>query len=124
ILQKIMQEDLNRYFGSLFNIEGKIEKRKLRAIILIKTADVALSTAGIQTYSEITDSCSEWKNLPFQYVLTRITEGIENINAGCVFVDETGIDNNLNVDMRLTGNLKDIQNLRKQLQLYGLSIIE
>jgi hypothetical protein len=116
--RKYMQEDLNRYFGSLFNIEGKIEKRNFRAWVLVKSAK------DLVKGSKIKDSSSEWKNMPFKYTVVRLREGLENLKAGYLFIDETGINGDLAMSIRLIGDLKDVQNVRSQLNQYGLEIIE
>lgn len=120
--QQRMQFDVNSFFGSLFGIKADMEARRFNCLILVKTKDL-LKTTGGEGLWKLKDSLWRIQNYPFSEVVNLLYSKLENLNISRPFIDETGIDPKLKVDMQLTGDLKDVDNLRKQLQLYGLDLI-
>lgn len=123
--QEKMQHDVNDFFGSKFGVEGFMEKRQFNAWILVKTKDglLPVTKSGEQKYRS-KDDLFIMVNYPFSELVNAVTWRFEDMDAGRPFIDETNVDPKLKVDMQLTGDLKDIENVRKQLNQYGLDIIE
>lgn len=120
-----MLHDLNFFFGSRFGIEGICEQRLYNSLVLIKTDErlLPLSHNGEAVYKK-SDSCFKLKNYSFNYFFSRLSEIVTVKGKTPVFFNETGIDSNLKIDIQFTGNLSDINNVRKQLHKYGLDLIE
>jgi hypothetical protein len=119
-----MQADLNRFFGTEKGIEGSVEMKSLKSYVMIKMADSILKTNGYEENFSYSDSGVNLSNHFFSDVNWILKEKLEDMDVGKPFVDETGIDPRFKVDMKLTGDLKNVENLRKQLRQYGLDIIE
>ncbi len=140
--QPIMQQDVNRFMGSMFGLEGKMEKRKFNALVLVKTKEGLLKTltseqlgqevkSGVRSgwgwNIKYTDSVYTHDG-PAEYLLSMFTDymRLENVQAGRVVLDETGIDKKTWIDLTIKGDLRKmtVEEVRKQLQQYGLDIIE
>ncbi len=122
--QQIMRIDVNRFFGTIFGIEGNIEKRKYKSLVLIKSkAGLLTTTRGAEDYT-IKDNYFRIINYSFGVSVQMLKSALEDMKKNRPFLNETGIDDNLKVDMQLTGDFKNIENIRKQLYNYGLEIIE
>lgn len=123
-INKYMQTDLNRFFGIEKGIEGLIEKRKLNCIILVGKGNNILKTYGGKSFDINNDSLVKLVNHPYSIVTNMLRENLEDMDTGQPFLDDTEIDPDLKVDMQLTGDLKNMENVRSQLHKYGLDIIK
>lgn len=123
--QDKMKHDVNDFFGSMFGIEGFMEKRNFTALILVKKKDglLPVTKGGEQKYRS-KDDLFIMVNYPFSELVNAVTWRFEDMDAGRPFIDESGVDPKLKVDLQLTGDLKNLQNVRNQLNQYGLDIIE
>lgn len=129
-LKPLLQEDVNRFFGRMFGIEGLFEKRKYMAYVLVKTEEGSLETNGGSRSYYGPGSNGYKKNegvsmikCPYSAITSTLSI-FEDMATGHPFIDETGIDKNMLVDFKLTGDITDINNVRPQLKQYGLDIIE
>lgn len=119
-----MQTDLNKYFGDLLGIEGKTEKRKVQSLVLVKTKDGLLKSSNADPIYFSSDTMINIVNQSFSSLTWLLKVNLENGDFGKVFFfDETGLDQDSNIDVRLTGNLKSVDSLRTQLAQYGLDIL-
>jgi thiol-disulfide isomerase/thioredoxin len=121
-INEYMQQDLNRYLGSLYGIEACVEKRILNSLVLITTQDGLLKTSGEKQSSIYHDSDLKWLNCPFSFVTDKLSAVFQDMTLPLAFVDETGFKGK--VDMELNGDLNDLENIRTQLKQYGLDIIK
>jgi thiol-disulfide isomerase/thioredoxin len=117
-VMKVMQRDLENYFGFVVSIETR--DCPCWKLIATKTAKERIQSKGGPSSSEGVGVLS-WKvrNKPFQ----DIVHVIQNLSGGIVF-DETGITGN--VDMALDckdGLLTDINDMKKTLQANGLDLV-
>lgn len=120
--QESMKIDVNRFFGSMFGIEGVMEKRKFMSLIIVKSKDGLLKSAGGERLYVSNQNLIKISNIPFEEVVNVLSQKFENMNLDRPFINETCFAGN--VDMHLEGNLDDLENVNKQLKQYGLNIIE
>lgn len=118
---KLMIEDLNRFLGNLYGIKGRLENRMVKNVVLRKNSGFRISTAGGDSRSAHTDGVKEWFNTPFASITSTFYLLYQNVSVPQVFADETGF--NGKVDLKLTGDLSNFENLRRQLQEYGLELV-
>lgn len=113
----LMEEDINRYFGALFKVNGSVEKRKTKCWVLTTLKDTSLMVSkGERGATIINDAMYKVINSSFVY-FSRVLNGRLQ-DTGLPVVDETGIKGN--VDMQLNCNLTDIPKLKKELARYGI----
>ncbi len=113
-----MQEDLNRYFGALLGIKGKAEKRKVKTLTLVRTStEDKLSTKGGIPNNELPTFINGTLQFAFIEQLRKIY-----LNQGYLIIDKTNYWGN--IDIHLSGNLSDVEILRKELEKYDLNILE
>ncbi|MES2329675.1 MAG: TlpA disulfide reductase family protein [Bacteroidota bacterium] len=117
-----MQQDLNRFFGGLYGIEGTIEKRKIKSFVLIQTKEGLLKTNGEKSNYRNSDGLKVYTNYTFGDFSNSLKESLEDMTRPIAFIDETGFTGN--VDIQFKGDMRSLQNVRNQLQQYGLDIIE
>jgi thiol-disulfide isomerase/thioredoxin len=121
-MRKFMQDDLNRFFGGLYGIEGNLEKRALKSLVLIQSKEGLLKSKGEKKTYESNDSLRRYINYPFRSISRTLEELLEDMSRPIAFIDETGYTGN--ADIQFNGDMRNLQNARKQLQQYGLDIIE
>lgn len=116
----IALEDVNRYFGALYNIEGKMEKRKAMQYSLIRTSN----------NDKITTTSKEFENSVDQYHLKLVGHSawiVEDMKkfqqlSKYPLVDKTGLDTI--IDIELNCNLSDMNAINQELKKYDLKFIE
>lgn len=115
-MQKIMQNDLESYFGYKVSVEKRMMPYyKLTAT---KKAKEKLLTSG-KPMDEFGDGIINYTiiNQP----ISRVVKALWAYNqSGPPFVDETGID--YNIDMKLKGVFTDLEDMKRILSGYGLSL--
>jgi len=113
-----MLEDLNRYFASVYNIKGTIEKRRVICLVLNKTsADAKHSTLGSVPGIENSNDRQKWINQPFKVIFKALEYQFRD--QPFPLVDQTGIT--ANVDMMLPVN-GDLTAVNSDLLKYGLRL--
>lgn len=117
---EIMLNDLNTLFGSLYNIQGGLEKRQMKALVLKRITDEdKLKTKGINKPYQQNAYFYGLYNEPFNYFIDDIRQYYQ---LNYALVDETGYTGK--VDLELNCNLSDLKQLNSALYKYGLKFIE
>ncbi|WP_316819074.1 redoxin domain-containing protein [Pedobacter nyackensis] len=121
--RNILKEDLEK----VFKMEGELELRELKCIVLYRTEDYSnLSTKGGPELYENTKSNRGLiiSNFPFKAALSKYLTSLNDQKEGPVFIDETGIDGSKKVDMIFHCVKNDYQLLNFELKKYGLKVSE
>lgn len=119
-LLKEMQADLKQYFG----YKVHIEKRPCKYLALVKSAkfkDALIKTKGGKPDINSDNTSLEIENQSMQTLYYSLN-GKYNPRGREVFLNETGID--YNVDIHLNGEILLLDSLKKMLSKYGLDIVE
>lgn len=120
---KIMQQDLNRYFGATIGICGTKEKRKVKCLILTKNNDeIKLLTKGGKSSFKSDRFSFEQNNRPFSFFVSYL-QGYYLQNYPMPLIDETSWGDR-NVDLNITCDLSNVDVLNKELKKYNLQIEE
>jgi hypothetical protein len=117
---ELMIEDLNRFFGAVYNIKGVVEKRMVNCLTIVKIG----STAKLESHSVIPKIINdvpgqkEYLRQPF----SEVCKTINHVYRGKLMpvVDCTGI--NYEVDFILPLGIEKIADLRPFLNEYGLDL--
>ncbi|MFT4093863.1 MAG: DUF3738 domain-containing protein [Niabella sp.] len=121
ILNEYMQQDLNRFFSKVRGIIAQKEMRELPALVIaIKNKNLLITKGGKSKYQKVGDSTYTFSNTPFNTIASTLQDALEDMAKPVVVIDETGFTGN--VDMTLTGDLSDPENVREQLASYGLEL--
>jgi thiol-disulfide isomerase/thioredoxin len=113
-------QDLNRYFGPLYGIQGIIEKRKTKCYVLIRTSTInRIASKGGKPEMEIDND----KNLIHIRNNTlnsfmMFWQSFQMYHTPTPIIDETGY--NMPVDLEIQSNIRDIASLNQALQKYDL----
>ncbi|WP_256011819.1 TlpA family protein disulfide reductase [Desertivirga xinjiangensis] len=114
-LQELMQQDLCRYFG----VKVAVEKRKVTGLALqgIGVYDSLLTRGGkTQTIYNSLSQTYQLKNVPAQKLVSTLKGMLEKY----MVVDETGIRENIDMQLPRSENLDEVN---KSLKRYGLWLI-
>lgn len=118
-----MMEDLNRYFGSVYNIKGAIEKRKLLCWVLrVDNRDLISHTKAKGGNPNIIykEGYQVWENKPFDDLCWSLA--YLNKKQPYPFVNKTNIKHN--IDIIFPNNLKGITAFQNFLRKYGLKLVK
>jgi len=116
----IMLEELNRYFGKLYNIEGVMEDRNVNYLALVRNSNSKeLASSGGEKFIKSDKFSLRMQNLTLASLISELTLPLQLYPR--VF-DETGY--NGKVDLELNCQLSNLKDLNKQLEKYGLQLIE
>jgi thiol-disulfide isomerase/thioredoxin len=115
-LQQMMQRDLKNYFSMYATVE--VRKMPCWKIIASENAEKMLKTRGGEP--AWTDSPSDFslQNQPVNSLLVQIWGLFQNEP---IFVDETNIT--YNIDLIIHAILSDMNDIKKELQKYGLDLV-
>jgi thiol-disulfide isomerase/thioredoxin len=117
---EIMLADLNRYFGVAYNIEGVREMRLEKCLALIRiNKDYDLASKGGEPISDIDALSLKFKNGIIQSFLLLMSKPLQ---LHPVLVDETNYSGK--VDIELNCPLSNLGAVNKELDKYGLKLIE
>lgn len=111
---------LNEQFGSIFNIEGKIEKRILKCLVLKKIAskNINISTIGaVEPYATSTGHSVEIRNEPISYLINELRYPLQALPR---LVDGTGIKGPVDIMIDVT-SLQNLDAVNNALAKYGLT---
>lgn len=122
-----MQQDLNRYF----EIHGSIERRKVKCLILIKSSKMKyeLESNGGKPATNFwimtNDSMRFMKNKPFNNFVNVLSVAAKAKGIPTPFINETNYIGNIDIKIS-TSAIDDfeIDKLKKELNNYGLDLIE
>jgi thiol-disulfide isomerase/thioredoxin len=114
----IMQQDMNRYF----DFEAKIEMRKTRCLVLLRTSDAdKLKTAGAKPWQYSDKDSIFISNLDFRKSFVRSLMSM-NAEIPTPVIDETGYRGKC--DLSLGAGFTNLAALRRELKKYDLDIAE
>jgi thiol-disulfide isomerase/thioredoxin len=116
---ELMLEDLNRYFGSLYGIEGSFEKRKVKCLVLERTSKQnKLTTNGGEQSIQHSPYNFNMVNTP----LYLLGEFLSTYYLHKITVDQTGYKGNF--DISLNCDLTDLKAINTELARYDLQFVE
>jgi thiol-disulfide isomerase/thioredoxin len=117
----IMVADLNKYFGSLYGIEGLMEKRnqKYLALVRINKKENQFATKGGQEVLQQNKVWLKAVNVPMTWFLTQLRQPLQFYPY---IENETGYEGN--IDIEINCSLGDLSALNKELEKAGLKFIE
>lgn len=117
----IMQNDLNRFFAAYLGVQGRVEKQKVKCLVLIRTAsDDLLSTKGGSPLLKTNTGAFRLQNKPFRLLVANLINA--NWRSPYPIIDATGYEGN--IDIELSGPLSDLGQVKKELAMYGLDLVE
>lgn len=111
----LMQQDINKYFA----IEGSVEKKKIRCLVLIDSLAGCIGTKGGEPKIQYLNKQLSIQNQPLASLARELA--FQNNDLNLPVVD--GTTRKQNVDVILDANLNDVQQLRKALRKYGLDLM-
>ncbi len=125
-----MLDDLNLFFGHHLNLKVRYETRKLRTLALIRTdqrKEIRTKGGEAKRKWSIRNKSLELTNQSIGYLVHYLNVAYSYPSLGGQvpghpIVDET--NTGTNVDLALHADLKDINAVRKELQRYGLDLVE
>ncbi|HUZ58703.1 MAG TPA: TlpA disulfide reductase family protein [Hanamia sp.] len=116
----LMLQDLNNYFGAMFNIVGSMERRKTNCLVLIKTSKSKMpDTSATKNQYSINPYHLQLKNASVSQFIALLSINLDTFPP---LVDETHDDEKMDIDINC--NLSDINSLNKALMPYGLKLVE
>jgi hypothetical protein len=119
--EEFMLNELNNYFGALFGIEGRVEKRICKYLALVCTDNEhKFADRSDKHSSTVQDKFSlVITGLPFKSLINDLTIPLQNYP---ILLDETGYTGN--IDLELNCQLSNLIALNKELSRYGLQLIQ
>ena len=116
-----MQQDLNRYFGAMYGIEGRLEERDSPALVLgfINEGTLSRSTRDTSIYHADLAGL-KIVNRKLSWLTHHLTFTLQHLKLP--ILDETGID--FPIDIELDGSLSSIESVNKALRPYNLKLNE
>lgn len=134
-----MLQDLNRFFGNLYDTEAKIEKINTPCYVLVRTSKSDYLKSAKQDYTSISKTIRNgkaflnYKNASIGVVgelMSRsaslasfLTNNSRNGKAA-LLLNETGILEEVQIDIELPQEVQTIDDLRTVLRKYDLDILE
>lgn len=122
-LGQIALDELNRFFQETMHITGKIEKRKVKCLALVRTSDRDMLKTRYPDQNDITfdsDGIPIMRNVPFERLASTVAYVLNGLPTPVI--DQTGYEGNIDYDLNLErGNVKKA---RRELQRYGLDLRE
>ena len=121
--KEIVSNDLSHWLNVL-GISVKKETRKMNCLVLTSTnKSTVLFTPKDNKYElELDGPVKKLKNTSFLELIGQLNENTPNIPWA---VNETGFSDRTKIDLELHVNsFQDLKGLRKELQRYGLDLIE
>ncbi|WP_164111697.1 MULTISPECIES: TlpA family protein disulfide reductase [Sphingobacterium] len=118
-MSNFMQEDLNRYFGSMYGIEGRLEERVLPALVLTSIGDTSFPKSESDTSMFNADLAGlKIVNRKLSWLTHHLTFTLQHLKLP--ILDETGID--FAIDIELDGSLSSVESVNKALLPYKLKL--
>ncbi|NII27497.1 redoxin family protein [Pseudoflavitalea sp. X16] len=118
---EIMLNDLNNYFGLLFGIEGKLEKRKVDVYSLVSTGN---RSALVQSKNE--NASLEHNRYFFNMNLNKVSVFVQLLNSlyqpDRILIDNTEIEEP--ISLSLNCDLRDFDAVKAALNRYKLSFVK
>jgi hypothetical protein len=119
---QVMLKDLDVFFGRLYGITGRLEKRKTRCHALIRTSK-AISFAASNEMPGILEEpgCFKLTNLPLRRLVDSLNKNYM-ARSPLPVVDGTRYMDNVNLEIR--ADMSDPEDLNRALAPYHLRLIE
>ncbi|MDR2285580.1 MAG: TlpA family protein disulfide reductase [Sphingobacterium sp.] len=118
-MSNFMQKDLNRYFGAMYGIEGRLEERDLPTLVLISIGNTSLTKSASDTSVYNADLAGlKIMNRKLSWLTHHLTFTLQHLKLP--ILDETGID--FPIDIELNGSLSSIESVNKALRPYNLKL--
>lgn len=115
---KIMLDDLNRYFGAMYGIEGVIQDRSQKYLSLVRIgSENLLNTKGGNSVATSDAFSINIRNGSMGQLVVQLFKPLQ---LHPFIIDETGYTGSF--DMYLECQLSDLSALNRQLAKYGLSL--
>lgn len=116
----IASESLNKYFGSKLGIEGIVQKRMQKYLALIHTGDDnLLRTRQAESKFEINQFYLKITNSSTATLIWELATPLQEMPP---IIDESNIK--FPIDLELNCQLTDLKALNKELDRYGLQLVE
>lgn len=114
---KIMQEDLQRYFG----YNGSVVKRKVECLVLKQVGDMSLlaSGGGRSKWNLGVRDSLDIRNCPFSFLIQGLTELYGKDQRPLIFEAELPE----RIDISIAGDLTNLAVFREELRRYGLDLV-
>lgn len=119
-VNKYLITDLNDFFAFEKGIVGIIEPRNINSYVATLAKPKLLKSQGGKTNYALTSDTLTVVNTPLNLVFQNLQGDLEDLSKPFILINETDFTGN--VDMFLTGDLHDFNNLRKQMASYGISL--
>lgn len=127
---KLMQRDLNNYFGDLYGTHGSLEKRSVKCLIIKSLGDESKFKAAGNKYEQYKvqgDGLSldqrVLKNSTMTQFVNILTADVKKSDFTPILIDETNYKGTIDIKF----NFKKMENaasIRSQLLKYGLDVVE
>lgn len=125
--REYMLQDLNRFFGALYGVEGRIEKRKIFCYVLVRTSEQdKLNKAKTNSLAVIDQNNKKLKHYidrGLKSVLNSISLSIFKENRN-IFLDETGYSGKVNMLLPDSKEIHSLEDLRNALKPYDLDVLK
>jgi thiol-disulfide isomerase/thioredoxin len=115
-----MLRNLNEYFGSVYNINGSMERRKTQCLALIKIAKNKMpdSSASKNEYA-IDEYHLQLKSATVPRLISMLSINLDRLPP---LIDETNDTSKFDIDLKC--NLSDLNSVNSALMPYGFQLIE
>lgn len=117
---QLMLNELNNYFGSLYGIEGVVEKRNRKCLALVSISDTIsiMSKGGKPGVSE-NRFYLKVQNSRINYLIAHL---IKPLQLYPPIVDETNLTQKIDIELKC--DLTNLSSVNLELKKYGLQLIE
>lgn len=112
----IMQNEVNRFF----DIEGSIEKRTIKCLVLIDSSHKEIKTNGGKPLAQYVAKGYMIQNQPLEALVNELQFRHYDITTPIV----SGVNGQSNVDLLINCDLADLNAVQKELCKYGLKLVE
>lgn len=116
----LMLQDLNNYFGAMYNIVGSMERRKTRCLVLIKISKSKMpDTSATNNQYSINPYHLKLKNASMRQLIGFLSINLDTFPP---LIDETHDDSKMDIDINC--NMSDLKSLNTAIMPYGLQLVE
>jgi thiol-disulfide isomerase/thioredoxin len=115
----LMLEDLNRFFGTCYNIEGKVEKRTVKCWVLKRNRNISnlASKSSTQIFKDTLRKLIYFK-IPFKTFSNTISNLYQK--EPYPVIDSTGLT--MDIDITIPSDEKDILKFKTYINQFGLTL--
>lgn len=120
LLKLIARKDLERFAFLKFHLNILVEYKEVDCYVMDIENDELLSTREGKRNQLVLDTIISLSNVDIQVLNIALTNALENNSEPIRFISEVGISRK--IDIEIIGNLKDFDNLKRQLKSVGLRL--